>query len=141
MADLVARGLTSGSTIKKIWDANPSIGAPLLKDRIWQFASFRHWGTYNYIAGLYDDLDPTALVYTPDLSKPSVYPVWHVSFDTRLTFQATRRNKISAHYEYRTRISAPTTATADRASRGAHNKNDPQWFAQASWSSPLTADC
>ena len=29
---------------------------------MWLFSSVRHWGTYNYIAGLYDDLDPTALV-------------------------------------------------------------------------------
>jgi hypothetical protein len=140
-ADLIARGLTSGSTIKKIWDANPSVGGPLLKDRVWQFSSFRHWGTYNYIAGLYDDLDPTALVYTPDPSKPSVYPVWHVSADTRLTFQATPRNKISAYYEYQyTDFGTCTTATLLTAPSGcAHNKNDPQWFAQASWSSPLTS--
>ena len=75
--DLIARGLTSGNRIKKIWDANPSIGGPLVKDRAWLFSSVRHWGTYNYIAGLYDDLDPTALFYTPDLSRPAIQPVWH----------------------------------------------------------------
>ena len=99
-ADLIARGLTSGNRIKKIWDANPSGGGPLIEDRVWMFSSLRHWGTYNYVAGLYNDLDRTALVYTPDLSKPAIQPVWHVSADTRLTFQATPRNKINAYYHY-----------------------------------------
>ena len=66
-ADLIARGLTSGNRIKKIWDVNPSVGGPLIEDRVWMFSSVRHWGTYNYVAGLYNDLDRTALVYTPDL--------------------------------------------------------------------------
>jgi hypothetical protein len=140
-ADLVARGLTSGNRIKKIWDANPSVGGSLVKDRVWQFSSFRHWGTYNYIAGLFEDLDRTALFYTPDTSKPAVYPVWHVSADTRLTFQATPRNKITGYYEYQhTDFGTCTSATLLTAPSGcAHNKNDPQWFGQASWSSPLTS--
>ena len=67
---------------------------------MWLFSSVRHWGTYNYIAGLYDDLDPTALFYTPDLSSPAIQPVWHVNGDARLTVQATPRNKINAYYHY-----------------------------------------
>src|SRR5207247_1447294 len=87
------------------------------------------------------DLDRTALFYTPDPSKPAVYPVWHVSADTRLTMQATPRNKISAYYEYQyTDFGTCTTATQLTALSGcAHNKNDPQWFAQASWSAPVTS--
>src|SRR5262245_8417119 len=138
--ELAARGLSSGNRIQKIWDANPALGGPLVRDRIWAFASVRHWGTYNYIAGLYDDLDPTALFYTPDLSNPSVQRVWHFNADTRLTFQVTPRHKLNAlfHHQYSdfgtcfdpNRLTAPSGCP--------HNKNDPQWFAQASWSAPLT---
>jgi len=138
--DLAARGLSSGNRIKKIWDANPAVGGPLVGNRLWLFTSARHWGTYNYIAGLYDDLDPGALFYTPDPSKPAVQPVWHVNADTRLTLQATPRNKITAYYHYQysdfgtcfdpNRLTAPSGC--------AHNKNDPQWFAQTSWTSPVT---
>ena len=117
-ADLIARGLTSGNRIKRIWDANPSAGGPLLRDRVWLFSSARHWGTYNYVAGLYDDLDPTALFYTPDLSSPAIQPVWHFNADARLTFQATTKNTISAYYHHQytdfgtcfepTRLTAPS---------------------------------
>jgi hypothetical protein len=138
--DLIARGLTSGNRIKKIWDANPSMGGPLIEDRVWLFSSVRHWGTYNYIAGLYDDLDPTALFYTPDLSKPAIQPVWHFNSDARLTFHATARNTLNAYYHYQHTdfgtCFEPSQLTAP--SGCAHQKNHPQWFAQASWSSLLT---
>jgi hypothetical protein len=138
---LIARGLTSGNRIQKIWDANPSVGGPLIEDRVWLFSSVRHWGTYNYVAGLYDDLDRTALVYTPDLGNPAVQPVWHLNADTRLTFQATPGNKVNAYYHYQYSdfgtCLAPSLLTAP--SGCAHNKNDPQWFGQASWNSALTS--
>ena len=138
--DLIER-LITGNRIKKIWDANPSVGGPIVRDRVWIFSSVRHWGTYNYIAGLYDDLDPTALFYTPDLSKPAVRPVSHASGDARLTVQATPRNRIDAYYhaqysDFGTCL-APNRQTAPSAC--AHNKNDPQWFSQVSWTSPLTS--
>jgi hypothetical protein len=138
--DLLARGLSSSNRIKEIWDANPSVGGPLVNDRAWIFASARYWGTYRYIAGLYDDLDPTALFYTPDLSKPAVQPVWHASGDVRVTLQATARNKIDAYYhvqrsDFGTCL-APTNATAPSAC--GHPKNDPQWLGQANWSAPLS---
>jgi hypothetical protein len=139
-ADLVARGLRSGNRIQKIWDANPAAGVPLVKRRAWLFSSFRHWGTYNYVAGLFADLDPSALFYTPDLGRPAIQPVWHASGDARLTVRATSRNKVTASYHHQysdfgtclnpTRLTAPSACP--------HNVNDPQWFAQASWTSPLT---
>ena len=139
--DLIARGLTSGNRIKKIWDANPSIGGPLVRDHAWLFSSLRHWGSYNYIAGLYDDLDPTALFYTPDMSRPSIQPVWHFNGNARFTVQATARNTINAYYHYQHSdfgtCREPSRQTAPSAC--AHNTNHPQWFAQASWSSPLTS--
>ena len=140
-SDLVARGLSSGNRIRKIWDANPSVGGPLIEDRVWLFSSVRHWGTYNYVAGLYNDLDRTALVYTPDPSSPAIQPVWHLNADARITFQVTPRNKVNAYYHYQYSdfgtCFAPSLLTAPSAC--AHNKNDPQWFAQASWNSALTS--
>ena len=138
--DLVAQGLTSSNRIDKIWDVNPSVGGPLVKDRAWIFASGRHWGTYRYIAGLYDDLDPTALFYTPDVNSPAIQPVWHASGDLRLTVQATRRNKVDAYYHVQQSdfgtCPAPSRTTAPSAC--GHSKNVPQWFAQASWTAPIS---
>ena len=69
------------------------------------------------MAGLYDDLDPTALFYTPDLSSPAIHPVWHVNGDARLTVQATPRNKSTPTTITSTPISAPASIprSTDRA--------------------------
>jgi hypothetical protein len=141
-ADLVARGLTSGNRINRIWDANPSAGGALRKDRLWWFSSVRHWGTYTYIAGLYHDRDPAALFYQPDPDRPAIQPVWHASADGRLTLRATPTSKVNLLYHYQftdfgtCTAPAPTRLTAPSAC--AHHRNDPQWFAQASWRSALS---
>ena len=36
--------LTNVSDIQKIWDFNPSIGGPIVQNKIWFNYSFRHWG-------------------------------------------------------------------------------------------------
>ena len=141
--DLRDAGLTSANRIQKIWDLNPAVGGPLVKDRLWWLASLRHWGTYNYVAGLYDDVDPTALFYTPDFTRPALYPVRHLSADAKLTMRLTRQHRISAFHHHQLSdfgtctSPAPTRQTAPSAC--AHFKNDPQWFSQASWSSPLSS--
>src|SRR5438552_4135824 len=40
--DYIARGLKSGSKVDKIWDANPAGGGPIIKDRMWIYAGYRH---------------------------------------------------------------------------------------------------
>ena len=67
--------------------------------------------------------------------------MWHVSADARLTFQATPRNKVNAYYheQYSDFGTCVDAQWLTAPSACAHHKNDPQWFAQASWSSPLTS--
>src|SRR5947207_14147130 len=62
-ADYIARGLKSGSKVDKIWDANPAGGGPIVKDRMWIYAGYRHWGTYNTVAGSFKDASFTEFPY------------------------------------------------------------------------------
>ena len=39
-----ANTLANISVIKQIWDFNPSVGGPILRDRLWFTATFRYWG-------------------------------------------------------------------------------------------------
>jgi hypothetical protein len=48
--DAKALGLTAPDALNKVWDLNVSEGGPILKDRLWFFASYRDWGVYQYIA-------------------------------------------------------------------------------------------
>ncbi len=137
--DLISRGLTSGNKIEKIWDANPSGGGPIIRDRMWIFGAYRHWGANNYIAGLYEDADRSALFYTPS-SEQAIYPSWHMSAVSRLTTQVSPKNKVNAYWDYQKSYwgtcFVPSRLTAPSACPEYFSV--PGYLLQASWSSPAS---
>ena len=68
--ELRSQGLTSVNSVKKVYDVNGAVGGPVLKERLWFFASARGWGTTTGVANLYADANTNDFVYTPDLSRP-----------------------------------------------------------------------
>src|SRR4029450_2040299 len=58
--ELKAKGLTRLNSVKKLWDANPTIGGPIAENRVWFYGGFRSSGAQNYVAGMYNNLRPTA---------------------------------------------------------------------------------
>src|SRR5262249_1304936 len=73
---LRARGLTKVNSLYKTWDANPSFGGPIIRDRIWFYTSFRSWGSYEYAANMWANATPQAFSYTPDYSRPAIGDTW-----------------------------------------------------------------
>src|SRR5436309_12991807 len=93
------RGLTATNRLKKIADVKPSWGGRLVRDKLWFYNSFRYWGTDTYLAGLYRNATPLGFSYTPDLNNQADARVVDGSSNLRLTWQATRKNKISAFWD------------------------------------------
>jgi hypothetical protein len=135
----IAQGLRSGNRINRIWDVNPAAGGPLVRDRLWVYASYRHWGTYNTVAGSFRDRDFSALFYEPG-DEQNLFPVWHQSAVARFTTQINQRNKLNIYYDwqytYFGNCFVPTLLTAISACP--EFKNIPQYIVQGSWSSPVT---
>ena len=134
-----SKGLLSGSRINRIWDLNPALGGPLLKDRVWIYGSYRHWGTYNSVAGSFRDKDFSEFFYQPS-TEQNLFPVWHQSAAARLTTQVTQKNKVNLYYDWQYTFFGncfvPTYLTAISACP--EYKNIPQYIVQGSWSSPVT---
>src|SRR5206468_9460027 len=61
--DLIERGLPRVNSVRKLWDFNPTVGGPLMKDKLWFYGGFRYSGAQNYIAGMYANLRLTAPQY------------------------------------------------------------------------------
>jgi hypothetical protein len=139
---LTARGLTSAATVKRVYDFNPSFGGPILKDRLWFWASYRKWATEQTLAGIFYNLTPTGNAYTPDLSRPADSQEFNENGSLRLTWQATPRNKISAQYQsaYQRRpyygYSLGQLTSAPEAVY--FSKSIPMWQGQMTWSSPVS---
>ena len=137
--DLIDRGLASGNRINRIWDANPALGGALVQDRLWIFSSYRHWGTYNTVAGSFRDQNFSDFFYQPS-DEQNLFPVWHQSAAARLTAQINSKNKASLWYDWQYtefgNCFVPTYLTAISACPVF--KNIPQYVVQGSWSSPVT---
>ena len=134
-----SKGLLSGSRINRIWDINPALGGPIVKDRVWIYGSYRHWGTYNTVAGSFRDKDFSEFFYQPS-DEQNLFPVWHQSAAARLTTQINQKNKVNLYYDWQYTFFGncfvPTYLTAISACP--EYKNIPQYIVQASWSSPVT---
>jgi hypothetical protein len=129
---LRAQGLRSVDKIKKIWDFNFGIGGPVKKDRLWFFASARHWGVHAPIADTFivpagstvNDCQAGRVACEQGIDDQQIKSVL-----ARLTWQVSPRNKISAYFD-----------EIDKA-RG-HGMNAGVDVATASqvWTSPLYND-
>jgi hypothetical protein len=134
-----AQGLRTGNRIDRIWDINPNVGGPIVRDRVWVYGGFRHWGTYNTVAGSFKDADFSDIFYHPT-TEQNLFPVWHESAVARFTIQANQKNKFNVYtdwqYTYFGNCFVPTYLTAISACP--EYKNIPQYILQGSWSSPVT---
>ena len=82
---LKARGVTSPTGITHIYDINPSFGGPILRDRLWFWASMR----WVYVS------ETVLNAYMPDGSQAIVDQYVNTPL-LRLTAQLTPKNKLSA---------------------------------------------
>jgi hypothetical protein len=149
-ANQIAQGLHSANLVNKVWDINPVVGLPIVKDRVWLFGGFRHWGTYNNVAGSFKDSSFTETIYNCGQTaygvgncstSQNLFPVWHESAAGHLTTQATPKNKLSVYYDWQYtdfgNCFVPSYLTAISACP--EYKNIPQYIIQASWSSPVSS--
>ena len=91
--------ITNIGEIQQIWDVNPSIGGPILKDKLWFNYTFRHWGTNKTVAGVYYDADPSPFKYTADTTRPGLDDGHLRSNAFRVTWQATNKDKIATYHD------------------------------------------
>jgi hypothetical protein len=154
VGSLQARGLkTNPNLLKRVYDYNPGYGGPIMKDRLWWFATARWTAAENYVAQNYPNthfipgvtpsnlLNTTTLTYAPDLSAPlntSVGGGGNFKEQTlRLTWQVNPKNKVSGYYNNKVRRSrnALTTSATEALNESYFYPFSDQLL---QWSSPVT---
>ena len=90
--------------MKRVWDVNGSLGGPVLKNKLWFYFASRYWGLDKYPADSFYDADPRYFAYAPDTTRQGVDDSWNISNATRLTWQATPRNKFTAYVDLQDRL-------------------------------------
>ena len=160
--DLVNQGLLRVNSVNKIWDVNPTIGGPLIKDVLWFYGGFRFSGAQNFIAGMYQNLRPTAPQYcakpggclyggdpfhpvtlvpnSQDLANPAIGgDTWTRGETVNFTWQASQKNKVTLYGHFNQRLvdcnqcSATTSPEA-----GVYFTHRPEYLLQSTWTNPYT---
>ena len=81
--------------LKELWTVNPSIGGPIMRDKLWFFGAYTRTVADNFVA-FQKDLDPNAFVYEPDPdpSRQAFDDQDQHDVTLRLTWQASANNKL-----------------------------------------------
>jgi hypothetical protein len=137
-------GLSAPGQIKKNWDFAPNLGGPIIRDRLWYFATARYQIAQQYAAGMFENknaFDPTKWTYEADTTKPalSANGDWQQA-KMRMTWQANAKNKISGEWEQQAYCRCPNGITAVVAPEAARDRRFPtQRLLMAEWNAPLTS--
>ena len=51
----INQGLKAVNNVKKLWDFNPTLGGPIVQDKLWFFGGFRYNGAQSYLAGMFHE--------------------------------------------------------------------------------------
>ena len=100
--ELIDRGITGGRDggvkLDQAWYVGPSLGGPIIEDRLWFFlsGSFRRGSIVP--ANLYDNADTGSLTYVPDLDRPTIDRQDLYEGTIRPTWQVTSKDKVQAFW-------------------------------------------
>ena len=125
---LRARGITTPDKLYRDYDVNYSLGGPIMKDRLWFFVSGRNWAYNNYVANAFNP-DGSQAVDDNNLK----------AFPLRLTSQLSQRNRVTALFDWSSKIRGHRTLSSLVAPAAAFTQNSPaQHIAQAKWTSTIS---
>jgi hypothetical protein len=96
--------LTNVSVLDKIWDFNPGVGGPIIKDKLWFYATYRYWGVNKTVADSFYDSNPSPFVYTPDPSRPGIDDGHIRSIAGRVSWQVDEKDKLSYYHDDQNKV-------------------------------------
>jgi hypothetical protein len=126
-AELQAKGLTVPGKLLKQWDLTYGMGGPVVKDRLWYRVAIRDEGQHRTIPNIYPNFnagDPTKFLYAPDKEhQVRGAESWRL-YTTRLTIQATGRDKVNVHWDEQHPCNGATYGTSGDGCRNQPESGD-----------------
>jgi hypothetical protein len=140
--ELRSLGLVSASSVKSNWEVNPAFGGPLLRDRVWFFASGRASAVNNYIANSVANSnagDRNSFAFAPDTSfRGSRDTLWQ-NVNARVTWQMDAKNKVSLFVDAQDRCSCVDSRALTAREASADFRFPWKRLVTATYTSPLTS--
>ena len=128
-AALRARGMTTPAQLAEQYDVNFSASGPILRDRLWFFASGRHWTYNNYVAD----------AFNPDGSQAvNDNALWAYPF--RLTWQMSRKNRLTGLIDFAQKKAGHYLLTSAQSPEAVTRQDQPgEKIVQLKWTSTLSS--
>jgi hypothetical protein len=139
--ELKAAGLSTPNSLYRVYDVDPSGGGPIMREKLWFYASARWQANENYVAGSFGNLnagDPTKWTYVQDPSNRGLYQVTQPGGNIRLTWQASPKNKFGFSHDGQGRHWVDGRAGISPESFTDYRFNTNR-FTTLTWSSPVTS--
>ena len=138
--DLISRGLAQRDLGKvlRIWDANGSLGGPIVRDKLWFHTATRSWGSANSVVDAYFNLTPTAWTYARDLSRPANDDFNNIVVSNRFTYQATDKHKFNVSYDWENRCDCHRSVSATLAPEASARREYYPKVLALTWNFPAT---
>jgi hypothetical protein len=141
--ELRNQGLRDADRTKSLWTVNPSIGGPILKDRVWFYGGVSRSVNLQYKNGTYYNTDVAAWRPNYDFTRQAYGGEQTTDANVRVTWQARPKHKLAFTYDanrlcqcpYRVGTIGGTTMNTPEAGR---NNQRPSDFFQSNWTAPLT---
>ena len=153
--DLIGRGINEANKTLKLFDASLSLGGPIVRDRLWFFTAGRTWGFSRKQAGVFwnktqgEFLTPPGAIlnvvkWTPWTDRPegrdSGRMEWYDSVLSRVTWQASDRNKFAFTFDEQRACNCGSTNSAQSQEYYVSSyRFEPNRLFQATWTSALSS--
>ncbi len=140
--DLKSRGLRAPDSVKRSYDFNPGVGGAIVQDRLWFFAAARINASANYAADAFVNRNannPSLWTYVADLGQPGFNEASSKGGEGRLTYQATRRQKLGLTFGQQANCECPINVSATRQPEAAFKgQQNPQQLVVADYTVPMS---
>ena len=98
--DLGARGLTTVTELKKVYDIGGGVGGPIMQDKLWFYTAHRWWGNQEFAPGsYYNATQGLAVLHAGSRAARRSRTSTSRDHTLRLTWQATPSSKVTVSYQ------------------------------------------
>jgi hypothetical protein len=137
---LKARQLTTVTQIKKIYDYGAGFGGPFKQNKLWFYTSHRWWGSQEWAADKFYNLNEGGPIYAPDRSRRANTDFYQQENSGRIKWAAT--NKQTYTFSFQKQHNCNCNLFVDFPDKTIESTVDYTyygiWLGQATWVYPAT---
>ena len=164
--NLRSKGLQSVNHVKQLLEVNPTMGGPIVRDKLWFYGGYRYLKSTKFLANSYLSKDPLGEVYCnrpagclfgyPTLAIPigtaTLVPdsrdltkqdfsgdTFHRTYTGNLTWQIDKKNKANFFYHLGRRNLLNDSSVTQTPEASSFLYSAPDYVAQGSWTNPYTS--